>query len=67
MLYKPLLIVQVTIKPLLKCYTVVQKQSNSITKVGEAHTYIPNFYKGVRLQLSVQINEVLLYNKKETN
>ena len=39
MFYKPLFIVHVKVKGFFKSYTVVQKQSTSVTKVGMAHAY----------------------------
>ena len=64
MLYKPLHIIHVTVKSLLKSYAVAQKQNTSVTKVGMAHAYQTFIYKSTKFQVSVQINEVLLYNKK---
>ena len=58
MLIKPLFIIHVTVKAFL-LYTVVQKLSISVTKVGVAHAYCTFIF-----QVSVQINEVLLYNEK---
>ena len=37
MLYKSLFIIHATVKALLISYNVVQKQSNSVTKLGVAH------------------------------
>ena len=53
MLYKPLFIVHV-VKDLLKSYTVVRKQSTSITKVGVAHAY--ESYNNAGFKVSMQIN-----------
>ena len=50
MLYKPLFIVHV-LKGLLKSYTVVQKWSTSVTKVGMAHAYW-SFIKMLRTYIS---------------
>ena len=49
-----------------KSYTVVKKQSASVTKVGMAHVY-QTFIINTGFQVSVQINQVLLYNKKQAN
>ena len=62
MLYKPLFIIHV-VKSLLKSYTVVQK-TTSVTKVVVVHTYCIMFYKNAKFQVSLQINEILLHNKK---
>ena len=43
-------------------YTGVQKQSASAQKVGMAHALRDCI--NAKLQVSVQINEILLYNKK---
>ena len=48
-----------------KTYTGVQKRSVSAQKVGVAHTLRDCI--NVKFQVSVQINEFLLYNKKYTN
>ena len=45
-----------------KSYTGVQKRSASRRKVGMAHAY--QDYINAKFQVSVHINEVLLYNKK---
>ena len=47
------------IKAFLNSYTVVQKQSTSVIKVGMAHPWLLTFMN-IRLQASVQINKVLL-------
>ena len=57
MLYKPLFIAHV-VKCLLKSYTVIRKQSASVT--SGYGTRISIFYKIAEFQVSVQINEVLL-------
>ena len=57
MLYKSLFIIQATVKDLLISYNVVQKLSNSVTKVGVAHAQQP-FKKHPRFQVLVQINVV---------
>ena len=45
------------VKGLLKSYTIVQKQSTSVTEVGMAHIY-QSFIKNLaKFQVSVQINE----------
>ena len=54
------------VKGILKSYTVVQMKHLSY-KSG-CGTHIQSFYKHARFQVSVQINEVLMYNKsKQTN
>ena len=60
-MYKLLFIVHVTVKGLLKSYTVVQKTKH--LKLQQWAWYILSFYKDSRLQVSMQINEVLLYKK----
>ena len=64
MLYKLLFIIQVTVKAVLK-YCTSTKQSTSVTKVGIAFTYQAFIDAG--FQVTVQINDVLLYNKKQAN
>ena len=43
MLCKRLFIIHVTVKGVLKSYTVVQKQSTSVTKVGMTHAYLAGY------------------------
>ena len=61
MLYKPLFITHV-VKCLLKSYTVAQNESSQLQKL-EWHTILI-FYKNTWFQVSMQINDVLLYSKK---
>ena len=60
---KPLLILffMAEIKAFLS-YTKVQKWSTLVAKMGVAHAYQDCI--DAKFQVSVQINEVLLYNKK---
>ena len=65
MLHKPLFIIHV-VKGLLKSYTEVRKQSTGYLNYKNGHsTCISIFYKNARFQVSMQINEVLLYNKSQ--
>ena len=61
MLCKPLFIVHGRVKA-FKIYTGVQKRSASAQKVGVTHALQDCI--NVKFQVSVQINELLLYNKK---
>ena len=64
MLHKPLFIIHVKVKGSHKSYTVVQKQITSVNCKSGHSTHILYFsYVNARFQVSVQINEVLLYNK----
>ena len=62
MLYKLLFIIHIKVKSLFYFKVilhVVQEQSASVTKVDMAHAYL-----AFKFQVSMQINEILLYNKK---
>ena len=59
MLCKLLFIIHVKTKGLFKSYTRVQKQSSLAAKVGMVHAQGDCI--NVKFQVSVQINEVLLY------
>ena len=61
MLYKPLFIIHVTVKKLLKSYIVVQKQSTSVTKVGTAHAYQAYIINTLGFKFQCRYNS-LLYN-----
>ena len=61
MLCKPLFIVHGKVK-FFKTYIGVRKSSASARKVGVAHALRDCI--NAKFQVSVQINELLLYNKK---